>query len=57
MPSTNAVLDCFEGVAANQSTIATQLRATTVQVADAKHDAGRAAAATRRRAAASVFDA
>jgi hypothetical protein len=51
----HAVLDSFEGVAANQSTIATQLGAITDQVADAKHDAGYQATAARLRVAASVF--
>ena len=51
----HAVLDSFEGVAANQSTIATQLGAITGQVADAKQDAGYAATAARLRVAASVF--
>jgi Helicase conserved C-terminal domain len=51
----HAVLDSFEGVAANQSTIATQLGEITSQVADAKHDAGYAATAARLRVAASVF--
>ena len=51
----HAVLDSFEGVAANQSTIATQLGAITGQVADAKHDAGYQATAARLRVAASVF--
>jgi hypothetical protein len=49
------VLDSFEGVAANQSTIATQLGEITGQVADAKQDAGYAATAARLRVAASVF--
>jgi len=53
----HAVLDSFEGVAANQSTIATQLGAITGQVADAKQDAGYAATAARLRVAASVFGA
>ena len=51
----HSVLDSFEGVAANQSTIASQLGAITGQVADAKHDAGYAATAARLRVAASVF--
>ena len=51
----HAVLDSFEGVAASQSTIATQLGAITGQVADAKQDAGFAATAARLRVAASVF--
>ena len=51
----HAVLDSFEGVAANQSTIATQLGQITGQVADAKQDAGYAATAARLRVAASVF--
>ena len=53
----HAVLDSFEGVAANQSTIATQLGQITGQVADAKQDAGYAATAARLRVAASVFGA
>ena len=51
----HAVLDSFEGVAANQSTVATQLGEITGQVADAKQDAGFAATAARLRVAASVF--
>jgi hypothetical protein len=51
----HVVLDSFEGVAANQSTVATQLGAITGQVADAKQDAGFAATAARLRVAASVF--
>ena len=51
----HAVLDSFEGVAANQSTVATQLGEITAQVADAKQDAGFAATAARLRVAASVF--
>ena len=51
----HAVLDSFEGVAANQSTVATQLGEITGQVADAKQDAGYAATAARLRVAASVF--
>ena len=53
----HAVLDSFDGVAANESTIATQLGAITGQVADAKHDAGYQATAARLRVAASVFGA
>jgi Helicase conserved C-terminal domain len=53
----HAVLDSFEGVAANQSTIATQLGEITGQVADAKRDAGYVATAARLRVAASVFGA
>ncbi|MGA2015152.1 MAG: DEAD/DEAH box helicase [Solirubrobacteraceae bacterium] len=53
----HAVLDSFEGVAANQSTIATQLGAITGQVADAKDQAGFQATAARLRVAASVFGA
>ena len=53
----HAVLDSFEGVAANQSTVATQLGEITGQVADAKQDAGFAATAARLRVAASVFGA
>jgi hypothetical protein len=53
----HAVLDSFEGVAASQSTVATQLGAITGQVADAKQDAGYAATAARLRVAASVFGA
>ena len=53
----HAVLDSFDGVAANQSTIATQLGAITGQVADHKHDAGYQATAARLRVAASVFGA
>ena len=51
----HAVLDSFEGVAANRSTVATQLGEITGQVADAKQDAGFAATAARLRVAASVF--
>jgi len=51
------VLDSFEGVAANESTIATQLGQITGQVADAKDHAGFAATAARLRVAASVFGA
>jgi hypothetical protein len=51
----HTVLDSFEGVAANQSTVATQLGQITGQVADAKQDAGYAATAARLRVAASVF--
>ncbi|HTX09565.1 MAG TPA: helicase-related protein, partial [Solirubrobacteraceae bacterium] len=51
----HTVLDSFEGVAANQSTVATQLGQITGQVADAKQDAGYAATAARVRVAASVF--
>jgi hypothetical protein len=53
----HAVLDSFEGVPANHSTVATQLGAITGQVADAKHGAGYAATAARLRVAASVFGA
>ena len=49
------VLDAFEGVAANESTIAMQLGAVTGQVADSKDAAGYAATAARLRVAASVF--
>ena len=49
------ILDSFEGVAASQSTVATQLGAITGQVADSKDDAGYAATAARLRVAASVF--
>ena len=51
------MLDSFEGVAADQSTIATQLGEITGQVADAKQAAGYAATAARLRVAASVFGA
>jgi hypothetical protein len=51
----HAVLDSFEGVAANQSTVATQLGQITGQVVDAKQGAGYAATAARLRVAASVF--
>ena len=53
----HAILDCFDGVAANESTIATQLGAISGQVADHKHDAGYQATAARLRVAASVFGA
>jgi Helicase conserved C-terminal domain len=49
------VLDSFEGVAANESTIATQLGQITGQVAESKDEAGYAATAARLRVAASVF--
>ena len=49
------ILDSFEGVHANESTIAMQLGAVTGQVADAKDAAGFAATAARLRVAASVF--
>lgn len=49
------VPDGFEGVAANQSTVATQLGAITEQVAEAKHDAGYAGTAAKLRVAAAVF--
>ncbi len=51
------VLDSFEGVAANESTVATQLGQITGQVAAAKDQAGYAATAARLRVAASVFGA
>jgi hypothetical protein len=51
------VLDSFEGVAANESTVATQLGQITGQVAEAKDQAGYAATAARLRVAASVFGA
>ena len=54
-PSTTPCSTRFEGVAANQSTVATQLGQITGQVADAKQDAGFAATAARLRVAASVF--
>ena len=53
----HAILDSFEGVTANESTIATQLGAITGQVADHKHQAGYQATAARLRVAASVFGA
>ena len=49
------ILDSFEGVAATESTIATQLGAITGQVADAKDQAGYAGTAARLRVAAAVF--
>jgi superfamily II DNA/RNA helicase len=49
------VLDSFEGVHADESTVATQLGEITGQVADSKHDAGYAATAAWLRVAASVF--
>jgi hypothetical protein len=51
------ILDSFEGVSANESTIALQLGAVTGQVADSKDAAGFAATAARLRVAASVFGA
>ena len=51
------ILDSFEGVAAAESTIATQLGAITGQVADAKDQAGYAGTAARLRVAAAVFGA
>ena len=51
------ILDSFEGVAANESTIALQLGEITGQVADHKDQAGYAATAARLRVAASVFGA
>ena len=51
------ILDSFEGVAANQSTVANQLGSITAQVADSKHDAGYAGTAARLRVAAAVFGA
>jgi hypothetical protein len=39
------ILDSFEGVAANQSTVANQLGSITAQVAASKHDAGYAGTA------------
>jgi hypothetical protein len=51
------ILDSFEGVAASESTIATQLGAITGQVADAKDQAGYAGTAARLRVAAAVFGA
>ncbi len=49
------MLDSFEGVAANQSTIATQLAEITGQVAQQRANDGWAATAARLRVAASVF--
>jgi hypothetical protein len=49
------ILDCFEGVYAAESTIATQLGAITAQVADAKDQAGYAGTAARLRVAATDF--
>ncbi|MGB0096922.1 MAG: hypothetical protein WBP81_30820 [Solirubrobacteraceae bacterium] len=49
------ILDSFEGVPANESTVAMQLGAVTGQVADSKNAAGFAATAARLRVAASVF--
>jgi hypothetical protein len=49
------ILDSFEGVAAAESTVATQLGEITSQVAESKDDAGYAATAARLRVAASVF--
>ncbi len=49
------VLDSFEGVTANESTIATQLGAISGQVATSKHEAGFEATAARLRVAAAVF--
>ena len=49
------ILDSFEGVRADESTVATQLGEITGQVADSKDDAGYAATAARLRVAASVF--
>ena len=51
------ILDSYEGVAASDSTIATQLGAITAQVADSKQEAGYAGTAARLRVAASVFGA
>lgn len=51
------ILDSFEGVAAAESTIATQLGAITREVAASKDDAGYAATAARLRVAANVFGA
>jgi hypothetical protein len=51
------ILDSFEGVRANESTIAQQLGEITEQVADHKDEAGYAATAARLRVAASVFGA
>ncbi|MGH2969922.1 MAG: hypothetical protein ACRDK0_12790, partial [Solirubrobacteraceae bacterium] len=51
------LLDSFEGVPANQSTIATQLGQITGQVAASRHDAGHAGTAARLRVAAAVFGA
>ena len=53
----HAVLDSFEGVKANESTIATQLGAISGQVAEHKDQAGYQATAARLRVAASVFGA
>jgi hypothetical protein len=49
------ILDSFEGVAASESTIASQLGAITGQVADERAQQGWAATAARLRVAASVF--
>ena len=49
------ILDSFEGVRADESTVATQLGEITGQVANSKDDAGYAATAARLRVAASVF--
>ncbi len=49
------MLDSFEGVPANESTVAAQLGAITGEVAEAKHEAGYAATAARLRVAAGVF--
>ena len=51
------ILDSFDGVAANESTIALQLGEITGQVADHKDESGYAATAARLRVAASVFGA
>jgi hypothetical protein len=51
------VLDSFEGVAANQSTVATQLGQIIGQVAEHRAELGWAATAARLRVAASVFGA
>ena len=53
----HAILDSFDGVQANESTIATQLGAISGQVADHKQAAGYQATASRLRVAASVFGA
>ncbi|HEY6886347.1 MAG TPA: helicase-related protein, partial [Solirubrobacter sp.] len=51
------VLDSYEGVAAADSTIATQLGQITGEIADHKHQAGYAGTAAKLRVAASVFGA
>ena len=51
------ILDSFEGVAAADSTVATQLGEITGQIADDKDQAGYAGTAARLRVAAAVFGA